>query len=558
MDSDSTRNLRFGIMCTGTTFSAWEARCISTLIALGNVSPKLLIIDQETSDRPEKIPTFSLTYRRALMSTASMKPVDLLEELTTVPAIRCSANFNGECSGYFKEDDLVEIRSYNLDFILNFGFNRLRGQILEVARYGNWSFRHNDETKYKGGPPCFWEIYYGDPVISASLQKVTEHLDAGIILKRGVFPTEDYSYTASLDRVLFDSAEWAAHVCIDILNGNDCYFDTSPPKTTAPIFRSPTKLQKMLFRIKLAKNLVIKVSQLLFRHDEWNVGIVDRPIDSFLNEGGPPSIHWLPKLHRSQYIADPFGFTDSDKITLLCECFDYTDGRGSISSIELSDTGYLISSKPAICKPFHLSYPYLLKYQGETYCIPETSELREVALYKAERFPTNWVKVTTLIEDFPGLDSTVFQYEGRWWLTCTNAEQGRNHKLFIWYSNSLFGPWQPHALTPAKTDIRSSRPGGTPFIHHGFLYRPAQDCSETYGGRVVINRVTHLTPTTFEEEPHRTIAPAADGLYRDGLHTLSKLGETRTLVDGKRHSFYLGGLMSGMGIIRKRLRAGLE
>jgi hypothetical protein len=87
-----------------------------------------------------------------------------------------------------------------------------------------------------------------------------------------------------------------------------------------------------------------------------------------------------------------------------------------------------------------------------------------------------------------------------------------------------------------KIDVRSSRPAGAPFRVDGALYRPAQDCSSTYGARVNINRVAALSPTEFREEVAASVEPDARGDYPGGLHTLSRLGG-RTLVDGKRSVF---------------------
>ncbi len=101
----------------------------------------------------------------------------------------------------------------------------------------------------------------------------------------------------------------------------------------------------------------------------------------------------------------------------------------------------------------------------------------------------------------------------------------------IWYADDLLGPWRPHDGNPVKTDVRSSRSAGTPFAHEGHLYRPTQDCSRTYGARVVLNRVNKLTPEEFVEEAVREISPIAP--YSDGVHTLSSCGEM-TLIDGKR------------------------
>src|SRR3569833_971384 len=73
--------------------------------------------------------------------------------------------------------------------------------------------------------------------------------------------------------------------------------------------------------------------------------------------------------------------------------------------------------------------------------------------------------------------------------------------LHLWYAQDILGPWTPHAANPDKTDVGSARPAGATFESDGVLYRPAQDSSHTYGGRVVINRVLALTPETFREEP---------------------------------------------------------
>ena len=84
--------------------------------------------------------------------------------------------------------------------------------------------------------------------------------------------------------------------------------------------------------------------------------------------------------------------------------------------------------------------------------------------------------------------------------------------------------------------MRSARPGGTPFRVGGVLYRPAQDCSSTYGARIIINRVLELGPEVFREEVAATVDPDPCGAYPQGLHTLSAMGD-QTLIDGKRSIF---------------------
>ena len=151
---------------------------------------------------------------------------------------------------------------------------------------------------------------------------------------------------------------------------------------------------------------------------------------------------------------------EKEKIVILCEEFDYRS-KGVLSSVELTDGIIFSHPKPVLERPFHISHPYLFEYNGEIYCVPETSEAKEISIYKAENFPYEWKRVEMLISGVRGADPTIFQYEGLWWLIFTDKGQGAAPNLFVWYAPDLRGPWKPHIGNPVKTDVRSSRPAGT-------------------------------------------------------------------------------------------------
>jgi hypothetical protein len=85
-------------------------------------------------------------------------------------------------------------------------------------------------------------------------------------------------------------------------------------------------------------------------------------------------------------------------------------------------------------------------------------------------------------------------------------------------------------------DARSAQPAGTPFMVGGVLYRPSQDSSRRYGGRVVLNRIETLTLESYLERPVTAVAPPVGSQYPDGLHTVSSAGST-TLIDGNAIHF---------------------
>jgi hypothetical protein len=284
------------------------------------------------------------------------------------------------------------------------------------------------------------------------------------------------------------------------------------------------------------KTLVSRAYNGLFRHDLWNVGIVHNPIAMFLRHDLRPQIQWFSPAGPGKFFADPFGILKDGRLYILCEEYDYRTQRGKIVSCEISAGTMASQPVPVIEGSSHFAYPYLIIKDHQVFCIPDTYQTREVALYRALNFPNRWEKLATLIENFGAIDSTIFQHDGRWWLFCSDKDTGPLDKLYVWYSDELSGPWMPHSTKPVKSDIGSSRSAGTPFVHNGSLYRPAQDNSRTYGGGIVINRIVKLTPTEFIERPVSYVPPYKESPWPDGVHTLSAVGNL-TLIDAKRLVF---------------------
>ena len=89
----------------------------------------------------------------------------------------------------FPPEAVDAVKAANLDVVVRCGFNILRGDILNSARYGVWSFHHGDNDFYRGGPAFFWEVYEDNPLSGVILQVLNEQLDAGFVLCKGIFST---------------------------------------------------------------------------------------------------------------------------------------------------------------------------------------------------------------------------------------------------------------------------------------------------------------------------------------------------------------------------------
>ncbi len=300
--------------------------------------------------------------------------------------------------------------------------------------------------------------------------------------------------------------------------------------------------------------------------DEWALGIATLRLDDLTQQGQAdnathPRVRWLRKPWLARYQADPCLVEHNGRIFLYYEEVSLGSTRGTLRCAELSRDGLrLIGDSSMLSLPGHAAYPYVFEHAGAFYCVPETGEDDRTVLYRSQKPRGPWKEACTILEGISALDSTVCYFGDRWWLFSTVAANGPRSSvdnLHIWHAPEPWGPWEPHKLQPAKTDVHSCRSAGRPFVVDGVLYRPAQDCEPQYGHRTVVNRILTLTPDEFAEEVCASIEPDPDGPYRDGLHTLTAAGGL-VLVDGYREGPTLNPLKMAMSVLvrlRKRLRA---
>ncbi|HXW77577.1 MAG TPA: hypothetical protein VEJ20_09215, partial [Candidatus Eremiobacteraceae bacterium] len=398
-------------------------------------------------------------------------------------------------------------------------------------RLGVWRFAFDNESD--GLPRCMGDLTSASDVTRVRL----ESLETGSpprALREGYLGIIRSSYARHADAVLFEAARWPAYACADKSANARAHAGTT--EQAAP--REPMSPWRTAWT--LATHGVDRWLRYLFVSESWNIGIVDRPIASFLSSTDVSSARWYPKREARRFMADPFGVVDDHGQHVFFESL-YPGKHGEIWHETCEDYEWKGAPSRVLMLPVHLSYPFMVADGARALCAPSTAAAMESALYEARAFPGDWRKVATLIAGEGGIDNTIVRWQGRYWLFCGHRGDGPHYKLFAYSADRIEGPWRPHAANPVKIDARAARGAGTPFEAGDALYRPSQDCAATYGGRVTINKIRTLTESAFEEEAVAVVAPARDGVYREGVHTLSRFGDA-TLIDGK-HS-----LISGAGL----------
>jgi hypothetical protein len=538
------KGLTFGVMCSGTVFQKWQAEAINLLIQ-NDHDLALLIVDGHTESQGQDgnpaVPAhkYSFLWRAAskfLFNHKQKERIEMDPELRNVARRVCTV-IRQKHSEYFSDEDVKSIKSAKLDFILRFGFNIIRGEILNSAKYGIWSFHHDDEEKYRGGPPGFWPIYTNDPVSAVMMQRLTEKLDSGIILKKAWLKTLMHSYKANLDVLLLISSAWPADMANQIcLKG---YNPGPPSKTSAAIHKVPGNLKMFIFLLRLFKNRIIFYWNDLFRAERWNVGIINRSIQELAFTGfdvGLENVLWMKERSSRNYFADPAGFIEENKVHILMEDYSYSQNKAHISEAVFDPlTNTFSVPLTSIETKEHLSYPFIFVFGENIYCLPESYRYGYIGLYKRNYSEGIFVEDHILLDHIDAVDPTLINHNDKWWLFFTLRKYSNTH-LYIYYADELEGEYKPHPANPVKMDVRSSRPAGLPFVFEDRLYRPAQDCSESYGRRVAINRIVKLTETEFEEELVKYLGPLTNCRYSKGFHTVFGLGRY-TLIDAKRTKF---------------------
>ncbi|HLZ41139.1 MAG TPA: hypothetical protein VKQ11_09265 [Candidatus Sulfotelmatobacter sp.] len=407
----------------------------------------------------------------------------------------------------FPAEAIEHIRAKNLDVLIRFGFNIIKGDILSAARYGVWSYHHGDNEFYRGGPPQFWELYEHNPLCGVMLQVLTEELDAGLVLCKSLFATRP---TISVSQNEFAPYWGATDLVIRKLNelhryGWEYLQQRAVPGATYKgkrrLYRSPTNLEMVRW---LGPAIVKKVVERPFRKatvQHWRIGIRlnTPPLYSRESDGKLQGFRWVESA-KGHFWADPFLLEQEQRRWIFFEDYLYAEKRAAISCAEIAADGRLLS--PTRClddSGQHYSYPYVFRDGDELFMTPESANSGSVDLYRCEEFPAKWSRQATLLRG-KFVDPSIWRQDGWWWMMVSTADpDARCSALYLFFAKALVGPWTMHPANPISTDVRNNRGAGTIGYVDGRLIRPSQSCCPVYGYSFSFNAVTKLSPSEYQE-----------------------------------------------------------
>lgn len=517
---------KFGILVDSYNLKLWQYNSLKSLLDEGH---ELVLIVKNQKEKKHKIKFNNILFFvfKVFFSRASLlKEINIATLISKTDSISCTTEKKGKYSEYFSKVDIDKIKSYELDFMLRFGFGIIRGNILNSAKHGVWSFHHGDEQKYRGGPYCFWEIFNNEPYTCAILQRLTDTLDGGIVLKKGYFKTISHSFKKNIDQSLSFSSDWPKQLCLEMEN-EAFQFPNVPVKTDSKIHFLPTNSQMILFVLKMLKNRIRNFYITYMTYDAWHVGYINKNINDVLKAPiNNKEVNWMKHVSPHFFLADPFLAQINGETRIALEYLPYKGFKGEIKVFS-GNQFELEKKEETIVENYHLSYPNIFCFDGKTYCLPEAYQAGGLFIY--EKINEIWKK-QLLIDNIKCIDPDIIFHEGYYYLFTTIKGQAHDTKLFIYYSKELLKGWQPHLLNPVVTDVRSARGAGKIFSDGNNLYRPGQNYSVYKEGSITISKINKLSPTQYAEEIALFVDPINDAKYSDKIHTINGYNDI-TVID---------------------------
>lgn len=434
----------------------------------------------------KKLKNFSKFYNKYDLTEFALKVVEVEPIISKTEVMY---NYNAE--------DILKIKSLGLNLLIKSGNEILRGEILNVCKNGVISLYYGDNYINRCGPSSFWQTMNKKERTGFTIQRLKDELNGNDILFKGYVPTL-WMYTLNYVTLVKISNPFLHHVINDITS-NDPKFSVKEKKPYCQLLcTSPSIIDQIFYVYKTLNILYTKIIyKILGRNLRWSVSY------QFVEDWKNIMLCKLKRIPNppNRFLADPFVIKKNNSHFCFVEDYDYKKKRGHISVYEITKD-HCKEIGIALEEIFHLSYPFLFEYDGNLYMCPETSETKDIRLYKCINFPLQWKYEKKLISNVSAVDTNIFFKNNKWWLMTNIATNHIDHcsELHIFSSdNPLSNNWKSHSLNPVIFNSLNARNGG--FISDmGEQYRVFQRQGfNLYGESLGVSRIVKLSNNEYEE-----------------------------------------------------------
>jgi hypothetical protein len=428
----------------------------------------------------------------------------------------------------------VQLDAQHLDLLVQLGALPPGFALPGAARLGTIVLDFHGKRASRCTPPGFWEAYHKAHQTEFEIAHLGTEGAPARVLVSGSFATkfffllnQAHLYSKATGQLKNLLKTIAATRCVPALERSRPY--------SGPHLAQPGVLQSCAYLGKLAARLAAKAFYKAFNiQQKWGI--------SCIHSNWKNAALWNStriSAPRGHFWADPFLCSHNGKTYCFVEDFVYKTKRGHISVLEITDGGARLLGD-CIKEDFHLSFPFLFRHEGQLYMCPESSEARQIRLYRCKNFPLEWELCHTLMDGVSAADSMFFEHGGKWWMLTNIDRSGLDDhcsELCLFYASSPFdSDWTAHPQNPLRLDADGGRNAGL-ILEDNRIFRAAQRQGfDQYGQGLALYEIIELNEEVYVE---RRVAEI-DCSYRSGLlgsHHVSTTGKI-TVFDHVGREFF--------------------
>ncbi len=382
----------------------------------------------------------------------------------------------------FDDNSIKKIEKLKLDFLIRLGSGILKGKILKSSKNGVISFHHGDNKLFRGGPAGFWETYNGINSSGFVIQQLTNKLDAGNIIFRGLFKTEPY-FLSNQYNLRLRSNYYFKKILEQYYKDRKFTF-LKKYKVSNIIYKNPNFLKVINYFLKILFRKLFSMKKI----NNWNIAVYKGDYKKINHK---KSIY-APRSNK-YFLADPFLYKYSNNYFIFAEKFIYSEDKGEIAVFKLEKNS-LIELGTAIKEKFHLSFPYIFQFKKKIYCIPDSSFNKDLRIYVSEKFPLTWKLHKVIFKNIKATDTLIYKQNKNWEMITNlnpNDTDDLNSELFLFKSNNpIQKKWKEQENNPLIVNFLKARNGGI-IKKKNKIYRVFQKHKfNDYGNSIGLCRIT--------------------------------------------------------------------
>lgn len=428
---------------------------------------------------------------------------------------------------YIGITDIKAIADVGADILVQLDQPKPPAGLSEAGKCGVLELIYSPDTHAPGPRPGFWASYYRKNKTEFQIRHYFPGMSTGKSILHGSFATR-LLFSETHQTVLRQANAQLVSIMLQMLrkvralpSRKEQDFDFLPDY-------APSLTILLFYIFKSSYRITCKFLRRAFNvKQKWSLALSTGPWTSTDNNGAlridPP---------KGKFWADPFLLEEENRHYCFVEEYDYKSKKGHISVLSIANSKATLLGR-CIEKSFHLSFPYMFRYDGHLYMCPEASASNEITLYRSEEFPLKWQTHSIAMKNVSAVDTMIFEFEGNWWMF-TNIDNSGAHDygsaLHIFFSKTpIDGKWRAHAMNPIIVDSRGGRNGGL-IIDGGRIFRGAQiQGYDQYGQGLAINEITLLNESQYAETERKEFGPCRrNGIV--GIHHISSIGDL-TIMD---------------------------